>query len=752
VQVSFDPSSTGAKSASLRVSSDDSSEPTVDVSLSGTGLDQEITVSPLTLAFGSQDVDDGATISQTVVITNDGTANLAISGVSLIGSGASHFVIENDTGEATLTPGSTRTVQVSFDPSSTGAKSASLRISSDDSSEPTVDVSLSGTGLDQEITVSPLTLAFGSQDIDAGATISQTVVITNDGTANLEISSVSLDGAGSSHFTIETDTGEATLTPGSTRTVQVSFDPSTIGAKAADLRILSDDSDEGTVDVALSGTGLDGGAPIPTVDFASSSYSVGENAGPAVITVTLSAASSLTVTVDYNSTNGTAISGDDYITASGTLTFNPGITSQTFAVTISDDGFDETNETVTLNLSNVNNGTIGGNDPATLTITDDDPTPTVDFNNAGQSAAENVGSMILIVQLDAVSGLTVTVPYSLSGTATEGAGADFTVTPSPAIIPAGSPSTLIFITVNDDSLNEDPETVVVTMGVPINGTKGITTVHTATITDNDPLPVVGFSSGGYGVNEADATATITVTLSPASGRLAAVDYATSDGTATAGSDYTAISGTLTFTPGQASLSFTVPVTDDGAPEAVETLNLDLSSAANATISGTNPVTLSIVDNDLTLTQYVSGSGSAGVTPDQPTYTDGQLVTLTATADPGWTFVGWTGHLSGSSTPVTLTMTESKVVTATFTQVAYILTTTTIGSGSVITNPVQATYTYGQIVTLTAVADPDWSFTGWSGDLSGNTNPVTVTMTGNLSATANFSAGGNSEVFLPLVIK
>jgi hypothetical protein len=69
------------------------------------------------------------------------------------------------------------------------------------------------------ITVSPLSLAFGSQDVDAGATISQTVVITNEGTADLTISSLVITGTDFSQFSIETDTGEGTLTPGSTRTV-----------------------------------------------------------------------------------------------------------------------------------------------------------------------------------------------------------------------------------------------------------------------------------------------------------------------------------------------------------------------------------------------------------------------------------------------------------------------------------------------------------------------------------------------------
>jgi hypothetical protein len=92
---------------------------------------------------------------------------LNISSVTIVGTGATQFVIADDTGETTLAPGATRTIWLSFNPDSTGPHSANLRILSNDSSEGTIDVALSGTGLDQEITVSPLTLSFGSQDIDA---------------------------------------------------------------------------------------------------------------------------------------------------------------------------------------------------------------------------------------------------------------------------------------------------------------------------------------------------------------------------------------------------------------------------------------------------------------------------------------------------------------------------------------------------------------------------------------------------------
>jgi hypothetical protein len=107
----------------------------------------EITVSLGSLAFGDRDVDAGPSPSQMVSITNDGGGDLYISSVSLTGANAVEFAIESDSGEATLASGEMRTVQVSFDPSCEGAKSASLSIASNDGDEPTVKVTLSGNGV-----------------------------------------------------------------------------------------------------------------------------------------------------------------------------------------------------------------------------------------------------------------------------------------------------------------------------------------------------------------------------------------------------------------------------------------------------------------------------------------------------------------------------------------------------------------------------------------------------------------------------
>ena len=153
---------------------------------------------------------------------------------------------------------------------------------------------------------------------------------------------------------------------------------------------------------------------------------------------------------------------------------------------------------------------------------------------------------------------------------------------------------------------------------------------------------------------------------------------------------------------------------------------------------------------------IEGSGDVAREPDQPTYHYGDVVTLTATASPGWSFAGWSGDLSGATNPATLTVTSNHVVTATFTQDEYALTLDTVGDGSAAREPDQPTYRYGDVVTLTATANPGWSFATWSGDLSGATNPATLTVRSRQVVTATFQEIGPAptghSLYLPVVVK
>lgn len=109
---------------------------------------------------------------------------------------------------------------------------------------------------------------------------------------------------------------------------------------------------------------------------------------------------------------------------------------------------------------------------------------------------------------------------------------------------------------------------------------------------------VRFASATYTVNEGAGTATITVTRTGGTDGEVSVDYATSDGTATARQDYLARSGTLTFAEGQRSLSFTVPIENDAVDEAKETVRLALSNVrGGATLGAPTNAILTITDND-----------------------------------------------------------------------------------------------------------------------------------------------------------
>lgn len=277
----------------------------VDAQAAVGAFEPDVTATPANLDFGSQDIEDGATAPQDITLTNDGYVDLSSISVSLL-SGAD-FTIAADTAEATLAYGGvdSRIISITFDPSTTGSKNDTLRVTSNDPDESPLDIPIvgSGTGV-PEIDVTPLLLGFTDRDINAGASAAQDVTITNVGSATLSISSVSL---ASGSFTISGDTGETSLAPAASRTVSLTFDPPTSGTKVASLTIESDDTDESTVNVQLSGDGVitDGSLAVAWVQF----DHTGEEAG--------------TETLPLDSLN----EGIAAVAASGTLRIKAGSTA-----------------------------------------------------------------------------------------------------------------------------------------------------------------------------------------------------------------------------------------------------------------------------------------------------------------------------------------------------------------------------------------------------------------------------------------
>jgi predicted outer membrane repeat protein len=152
-----------------------------------------------------------------------------------------------------------------------------------------------------------------------------------------------------------------------------------------------------------------------------------------------------------------------------------------------------------------------------------------------------------------------------------------------------------------------------------------------------------------------------------------------------------------------------------------------------------------------ITVNVVGEGSVALNPYQAHYLYGDVITVTAAPNLGWTFTGWGGDMAGSDNPKVLTFDGDTVITATFVQDQYTITINLVGQGSVAAEPEQAVYLYGEMVELTAVADPRWAFTGWSGYLIADDNPIGLAFYGDISISATFEQI-QFDLYLPLVLK
>jgi chitinase len=297
--------------------------------------------------------------------------------------------------------------------------------------------------------------------------------------------------------------------------------------------------------------------------------------------VLLTNANSSPVGIDY--ADGTATAGTDYTAVSGTLTFNPGQTSKSVPVTVADDAIAEDDEAFTLSLSNATGGLAISDVQGIWTIQNDDADPTVSVAAASVDEGDlGTDTMSVPVTLSGPSGRAVDVDFATSdGTAT--AGIDYTTASGTLVFAAGETSKHIDITVSGDFWDEGNETITITLTAPFNADLG-TDVATATITNDDAGPKLSLPDASVVEGDSGATAlTFTVNITPASPIDVTVHFATSDGSAAAGNDYVAASGTVTIQAGQTTGSITVDVTGDTSYEPDETIGLLLSSPVGAKI-------------------------------------------------------------------------------------------------------------------------------------------------------------------------
>jgi hypothetical protein len=351
-----------------------------------------------------------------------------------------------------------------------------------------------------------------------------------------------------------------------------------------------------------------------TIQFSTAVYTVAEG-GTAKITVIRTGSTAAGATVQYATSAGTA-TGPDYVPTTETLTFAAGQTVQSFTVRTNPDEDAEGVETVNLTLSSpgpTRTTALGTRHTAVLRIVD--AALTLAFSQATYTVRESATGVSIPVELTGVN----TAPVTVRWTATSGTalvGSDFGVRSStPPLVtgvltfpPGGSPTTVrrasFRVPILADAIIEDTETVNLTLtdavGAPLVAGRDTATLS---IVDDDRGGVIQFSAAIYTVRENAAEATITVIRSGSTASGATVDFTTSDGSATAGQDYTVNSGTLTFGAGETLKRFTVPILSDANAEGVETFILTLGNPgpnATTTLGARAAAVLRIVDDELAL--------------------------------------------------------------------------------------------------------------------------------------------------------
>jgi CSLREA domain-containing protein len=233
----------------------------------------------------------------------------------------------------------------------------------------------------------------------------------------------------------------------------------------------------------------------PTLQFSSAAFSVNENAGTAIITVTRANDLSVAATVNYATSNGTATAGTDYTATSGTLSFAIGDTSKTFPIPIINDSLDEPNETVNLTLSNVTgNAALGTPSTAVLTIIDDDA-PVVQFSAGLYVVGEGDQRVTLTVTRSGDASAAAAVGFVTSDSAGSqscnvfngkaSSRCDYLTSIGPVQFAPGETSKIFSIPIIDDSYAEGNETFTVSLNNVSGASLGTQSTTTVMIVDND---------------------------------------------------------------------------------------------------------------------------------------------------------------------------------------------------------------------------------------------------------------------------
>lgn len=235
------------------------------------------------------------------------------------------------------------------------------------------------------------------------------------------------------------------------------------------------------------------------------------------------------------------------------------------------------------------------NTPGTfLTI---DPTQNT---NESLTLAEDIDEVTVTVRVDPIDdSQSTTVNFVDAGSGTALISEDFMLTPGTVTIPAGEQLGTFTFNVVNDLTDEEDETIVLNINTPSSNTKlGAVSEQTYTVTDDDDLPTIGFVDTLSVANEGSSLVLIPLQLSLESGNDVTVNYAVTGGDAVAGTDFIALSGSVTVPAGSLTTTISFQPIDDAIIESPETVEITITIPTNGTLKTKFDVhTVTIADND-----------------------------------------------------------------------------------------------------------------------------------------------------------
>ena len=554
-------------------------------------------------------------------------------------------------------------------------------------------LSLSGCGADTQVTCSTephcfglATLQFGSDNAsvpESAGTVQLTVNRTGGTSGAVSVSYATANGTAvagtdytASSGTLSWAAGDSTA---KTISVPVIDEQLTSGSKTFGVTLSAPTGGAALGTPSTATVTITDNDVVPgTIQLSASGYSTSESAGTVTLTVNRTGGTSGAVSVSYATSNGTAVAGTDYTAASGTLSWAAGDnTAKTISVPVTDEHLTSGSKTFGVTLSAATGGaTLGTPSTATVTITDNDVVPgTIQLSASSYSTSESAGTVTLQVNRTGGTSGAVSVSYATSN-GTAAAGTDYTASSGTLSWAAGdNTAKTISVPVTDEHLTSGSKTFGVTLSAPTGGaTLGAPSTATVTITDNDVVPgTIQLSASSYSTSESAGTVTLQVNRTAGTSGAVSVSYATSNGTAAAGTDYTASSGTLSWAAGDnTAKTISVPVTDEHLTSGSKTFGVTLSAATGGATLGTpSTATVTITDNDvvpgtiqLSASSY-STSESAGTVTLQVNRTGGtsgavsvSYATSNGTAAAGTDYTASSGTLSwaaGDNTAKTISV-------------------------------------------------------------------------------------------------